>query len=222
MWNGPGSESSKRLASLRLDSKGCSSRCLLAELRSAGRARAPALPEHSSGGHGILNYKLSDMPREISAGGVVVRQITGIWHVALIEPQKETSEAAPASTPRKRTRAVLTLPKGLVDPGEKAQAAAVREVLEETGIVAEPVIKLSDNKYVYVRTWGDRKRVFKIVSFYLMRYVSGEIDNLATDMRIEVKQALWVPLTEAAKRLAYSNERKVLRQAQEYVEANRL
>ncbi len=152
---------------------------------------------------------------------MVLRQISGIWHVALIEPQKsEPHKEAhkPAKTVRKRSRAVMALPKGLVDPGEKPQAAAIREVLEETGIVAEPVTKLADNKYVYVRTWGDGKRVFKIVSFYLMRYVSGEIDNLTPDMRIEVKQALWVPLANAARQLAYSNERKVLRQAQDYLE----
>lgn len=149
---------------------------------------------------------------------MVLRQIAGAWHVALIEPQKETPE--PAKTPRKRARAVLGLPKGLVDPGEKPQAAAVREVQEETGVVAEPITKLTDNKYVYVRKWGDGERVFKIVSFYLMRYVSGEIDNLATDMRIEVKRALWVPLDDAPRQLAYSNERKVLGQAQKYVETH--
>jgi 8-oxo-dGTP pyrophosphatase MutT (NUDIX family) len=171
------------------------------------------------------------MEREISAGGVVLQQISGVWHVALIEPrkdepqdesQKESLNPASSKTPRKRSRAVLTLPKGLVDAGEKPQAAALREVLEETGIVAEPVTKLSDNKYVYVRAWGDGKRVFKIVSFYLMRYVSGEIDNLASDMRIEVKRALWVPLGDATSQLAYSNERKVLRQAQEYLETHGL
>jgi 8-oxo-dGTP pyrophosphatase MutT (NUDIX family) len=169
------------------------------------------------------------MPREISAGGVVLRQISDVWHVALIEPQRnesqesaspEAAKQAALKTPRKRTVSVLSLPKGLVDPGEKPQAAAVREVREETGIVAEPVVKLSDNKYVYVRKWGDGERVFKIVTFYLMWYVSGEIDDLATDMRIEVRQALWVPLAEAPKRLAYSNERKVLRQAQDYIEKN--
>jgi hypothetical protein len=60
------------------------------------------------------------------------------------------------------------------------------------------------------------------VSFYLMRYVSGEIDDLAAEMRIEVKRALWVPLADARKQLAYSNERKVLRQAQEYLETQGL
>jgi 8-oxo-dGTP pyrophosphatase MutT (NUDIX family) len=164
------------------------------------------------------------MAREISAGGVVLRQISGVWHVALIEPRKDEPQPdathpdeAPAKSPRKRN-AVLALPKGLVDAGEKPQAAAVREVREETGIVADPLTKLADNKYVYVRKWGDGARVFKIVSFYLMRYISGEIDNLTSDMRIEVKQASWVPLADAASHLAYSNERKVLRQAQEYVE----
>src|SRR5271167_287949 len=169
------------------------------------------------------------MPREISAGGVVLRQISGLWHVALIEPQKsepaktapdiETSKPAKTTTKtttkmktsRQRRRAVFALPKGLVDAGEKPQAAAVREVREETGVVAEPVTKLADNKYVYVRSWGDGERVFKIVSFYLMRYVSA-------DMRIEVVRAVWIPLTDAAKQLAYSNERKVLRQAQDYLE----
>jgi 8-oxo-dGTP pyrophosphatase MutT (NUDIX family) len=163
---------------------------------------------------------VSAMAREFSAGGVVLREISGVWHVALIEPRKnelpnETAKAALAKTPRKSV-AVFALPKGLVDAGEKPQAAAVREVLEETGIVAELIAKLSDNKYVYVRSWGDGERVFKIVTFYLMRYVSGEIDNLTSDMRIEVKQALWVPLADAARQLAYSNERKVLRQAQDY------
>jgi len=155
---------------------------------------------------------LSVMVREISSGGVVLRQISGVWHVALIEPQKESPR-----TPRRRTRAVLALPKGLVDSGETPQATAVREVLEETGIRAEPVTKLADIKYVYVRTWGNGERVFKIVSFYLLRYLSGEIDDLAPAMRIEVKRALWVPLADAARHLAYSSERKVLQLAADHL-----
>ncbi len=160
------------------------------------------------------------MIREISAGGVVVREIDGALHIALIEPQKDDSrEAAAAAKPsRKRSRAVLCLPKGLVDAGEKAEAAAIREVFEETGIVAVAVTKLVDIKYTYVRSWGDGERVFKIVSFYLMRYLSGEIGEIAPEMRIEVKRAVWVPLADATKQMAYSGERKVVTQAREYVE----
>ncbi|HTR67012.1 MAG TPA: NUDIX domain-containing protein, partial [Terriglobales bacterium] len=112
---------------------------------------------------------------------------------------------------------LLALPKGLVDPGEKPVQTAVREVREETGIVAEPVAKLADIKYVYVRSWGDGQRVFKIVSFYLLRFVSGTIDDVSTEMRVEVKRALWAPLAEAAKQLAYRGERDVMKKAVEYM-----
>jgi 8-oxo-dGTP pyrophosphatase MutT (NUDIX family) len=115
---------------------------------------------------------------------------------------------------------LLALPKGLVDPGEKPEQAAVREVVEETGITAIPVTKLGDTKYAYVRTWGDGERVFKIVSFYLFRYQSGEIDEIAADMRIEVKRALWIPLEDAARKLAYRGEKDMVRQAQAYVKAH--
>ena len=84
---------------------------------------------------------------------------------------------------------------------------------EETGIVATLITKLIDIKYVYVRTWSDSERVFKIVSFYLFRYESGRIDDVTEAMRIEVKRALWIPLAGAPTLLAYSNERKVVRLA---------
>jgi 8-oxo-dGTP pyrophosphatase MutT (NUDIX family) len=114
----------------------------------------------------------------------------------------------------------LALPKGLVDAGEKALEAAVREVYEETGVMAEPVTKLADSKYVYTRTWGDGRRVFKIVSFYLMRYRSGRINDIAPAMRIEVARARWVRLEDAPKLLAYTGEKQMARRALEYVKAH--
>jgi 8-oxo-dGTP pyrophosphatase MutT (NUDIX family) len=160
------------------------------------------------------------MVREISAGGVVLRELSGTWHVALIEPQRESAPNAKAA--RSRTKASLALPKGLVDPGETAPITALREVHEETGVVAELIAKLADTRYVYVRNWGDGERVFKIVSFYLLRYISGEIDDVTPAMRIEVKRAVWFPIAEASVQLMYSNERKVLRMAQDYLETRGL
>jgi 8-oxo-dGTP pyrophosphatase MutT (NUDIX family) len=157
------------------------------------------------------------MPREISAGGVVIRRASEAWEVAVIEP---AGNQDPQVTDKKRPKAVTALPKGLVDPGEKPDQTALREVREETGISGEIVTKLLDIKYVYVRTWGDKARVFKIVSFYLLRYVSGEIDDVSEEMRIEVKRALWIPLAEAQTKLTYKGERDAIRKAREYLQAH--
>jgi 8-oxo-dGTP pyrophosphatase MutT (NUDIX family) len=183
------------------------------------------------------------MVREISAGGVVVRKKEEVWWMAAIQPPA-APEATPAlgsglgSTPgisevaisepgiskrvrskldRSKAQPVLCLPKGLVDEGERPLDAALREVGEETGITAVPIVKLADIKYVYVRSWGDGERLFKIVSFYLLRYESGRIDNIAEEMRIEVARAKWVRLDDAPKLLAYRGEKQMARKALEYL-----
>jgi 8-oxo-dGTP pyrophosphatase MutT (NUDIX family) len=152
------------------------------------------------------------MQREISAGGVVVRQAENGWEVAVIEPR---GDPAPGESDKKRHKEILALPKGLIDPGEKPPETALREIREETGLTAKILTKLNDIKYVYVRTWGDKQRVFKIVSFYLAVYESGAIDQISEDMRVEVKQARWVSLEEAERKLAYRGEREVLKLARE-------
>ncbi|HET7891535.1 MAG TPA: NUDIX domain-containing protein [Candidatus Sulfotelmatobacter sp.] len=162
------------------------------------------------------------MIREFSAGGIVLRWQEDAWWVAVIElPLAHVSAEEPAKpTSRSKPKAVLCLPKGLIDPGEKPLDAALREVREETGITAVPITKLGDSKYVYVRSWGDGERVFKIVSFYLLRYESGEIDKISPEMRIEVARAKWVLLHDAAKQLAYGGEKQMARQAMEYLDAH--
>jgi len=158
------------------------------------------------------------MVREISAGGVVVRKTASGWMVAVIEPQREppNPKKGAASTPGKD---LLALPKGLVDGKEHPEETALREVQEETGLTATLTSKLADIKYVYVRSWGDGERVFKIVSFYLLKYKSGKIGEISEEMRVEVKRALWIPLEEAEEKLAYRGEREVVAKARDFLKS---
>jgi 8-oxo-dGTP pyrophosphatase MutT (NUDIX family) len=153
------------------------------------------------------------MAREISAGGVVLRLIEGRWWLATIEPHPSAEKPAPK-------KPIAALPKGLVDPGERPEQTALREVREETGLEATLVAKLTDIRYVYVRSWGDGERVFKIVSFYLLLYHSGELGDIAPDMRIEVRSAEWIPLEDAPNRLTYRGERDVACLAVKYIAAH--
>jgi 8-oxo-dGTP pyrophosphatase MutT (NUDIX family) len=141
------------------------------------------------------------MPNERSAGGVAVRRMRGRWWFAAIEP---------AGRP-----GVVALPKGLIDPGETAEATAVRELAEETGISGTIDRRLTDVRYVYTR--GGR-RIFKIVVFFLLRYRSGRIGHIEPAMRLEVASARWIPLAEW-RRLSYRGERDVAREATELLGA---
>ncbi|MBZ5532027.1 MAG: NUDIX domain-containing protein [Acidobacteriia bacterium] len=152
------------------------------------------------------------MVREFSAGALVLRHMQDRWWTAVIEPGRE-------GEPEDR-KDLVALPKGNVDAGEEPLQAAVREVHEETGLRARPVTKLADVKYVYSRKWSDHAKVFKIVSFYLMKYQSGQIDDIKPAMRHEVRRAYWLPLEDAAARLSYSGEKDVAKKALEYVKEN--
>ena len=153
------------------------------------------------------------MVREFSAGGVVVRRMQGRWWVAAIEPEGRRQ-------PGRRSAPVLALPKGLVDKGESPEQAALREVREETGVEADLVSKLTDIRYFYVRSWGDKERVFKVVSFFLLKYRAGRLGAITPEMRTEVREALWLPLEEATSRLGYKGERDATKLAQQYIAAH--
>lgn len=142
----------------------------------------------------------------------MLRRMRDRWWIAAIEPQSSKAQRDA------RGATVWALPKGLVDDGEDPLATALREVREEAGVKAEPIAKLTDIRYVYVRTWGDRQKVFKIVSFYLLRYTEGRLGDIPPEMRKEVRSVRWMPLEEAPSSLSYRGEKDVARLALEYVE----
>lgn len=116
-----------------------------------------------------------------------------------------------AIRPAGKREGLWALPKGHVDAGESPEQAALREVTEETGASGTAVAKLGDVKYVYTRGGGER--VFKVVSFYLVRYRSGRLGAIGDPMRVEVADVRWLPLEDAPRLLAYGGEREMARQA---------
>jgi ADP-ribose pyrophosphatase YjhB (NUDIX family) len=126
-----------------------------------------------------------------------VRRLRGDWVMAAIRPAgKEPG--------------VWALPKGIIGDGEKPDETALREVAEETGVEGRLVRKLGDIRYVY--TWAG-ERVFKVVSFYMLRYSRGRLGDLPPATAHEVAEARWLPLNEAPRLLAYKDEREMAEKA---------
>ncbi|HEY1457292.1 MAG TPA: NUDIX domain-containing protein [Solirubrobacteraceae bacterium] len=139
-------------------------------------------------------------PREISAGGVVLRG----QEVVVIVPIRRAADGS----------RVLGLPKGHIDPGETPIQAAVREVREEAGVQAELVGELGETKYWYER---NGRTIHKSVLFYLLRYVSGD----PSDHDEEIERAFWMGLAEAQQALTHEGEREMLRRALALLRASR-
>ena len=129
---------------------------------------------------------------EFSAGGVVVRD----GDVVVIVPVKRGADGS----------RVLGLPKGHPDPDETPEAAAAREVREETGVEAELVGKLGEVQYRYERKG---RLVSKRVAFYLFEYRSGDV----ADHDHEIEDARWMPMAEAVQALSYEGEREMVARA---------
>ncbi len=129
---------------------------------------------------------------QVSAGGVVYRLENGRLEIVLILTASEHR---------------WQLPKGIIDPGETEVEAAQREVREETGIVGEPIDKIGTTEYWFtVDHDGVRSRYHKRVHWYLMRYLSGNVE----DHDHEVAEARWFNTDAALETLVFINERETV------------
>ena len=126
-----------------------------------------------------------------------MRRLREGWHLAAIRPAGKRA-------------GIWALPKGIIDDDERPDQTALREVEEETGASGRLVRKLGDVRYTY--TW-EGERVFKIVSFYLLRYGHGRLGDVRAAHAHEVVDVRWLPLHEAPRLLAYRGEREMAERA---------
>jgi 8-oxo-dGTP diphosphatase len=140
----------------------------------------------------------------VSAGGVVFRLENGLGNAPRVEV------ALIHVPPKGRWQ----LPKGNVGREEANEQAALREVREETGLEAELLGELERIEYWFYSTRsGKRTRFHKFVYFYLMRYISGSVN----DHDHEVDEARWVDIHDALQMLAFESEKVVLRKAHQKI-----
>jgi len=140
-----------------------------------------------------MTRKSGKMPveRAVSAGGVVLRE--GAAGAEVVICGRDADD-------------VWGLPKGTLDEGESLEAAAVREVSEETGLKVEIVKKIGVVEYWFS---ADGVRYHKWVHHYLMRSTGGRTaDHDAEHDRVE-----WLRVDEAIRRLTFDNDKNMVRQA---------
>ena len=84
----------------------------------------------------------------------------------------------------------LGIPGGVVELGERVEDAAIREVLEETGIMVEPERILTVFDSIVPDNDGKIKFHY-VLCEYLCKYVSGSIKASS-----DVSEAFWAPIQE--------------------------
>lgn len=136
---------------------------------------------------------------DLSAGGVIYRFLDGALIVGLI---------------RTPPNGHWQLPKGLVEKDESLEAAALREVQEETGLEGFSEGLIDKIEYWFWLHEGDqRERHHKVVYFYLLKYRSGHTDNHDQ----EVEEACWLTSEVALERLSFPSEKKIMQKALEMI-----
>lgn len=133
---------------------------------------------------------------QISSGGVIFR-----------ENDKKDTEIVLVSV---KNGKIWSLPKGIVEKGEKTEQTAEREVREETGLSGRVLEKIGDISYWYYIK-EENIKCNKTVHFYLLEYISGS----TTDHNWEVDSAEWFQVDEALNMLSYSGDLQIVQKAKE-------
>jgi len=140
------------------------------------------------------------MQRVFSAGGIIFKEDQNGLKFLLARNQSSTKVEVD----------YWGFPKGHLEKEETAEAAALREVLEETGVRAEIIKKVGQSKYIYTSE-KEGGEVFKIVTLFLMRYLSGK----AKPQDTEISEVIWLPLDQILDKLSFKEDKVLFKKALE-------
>ena len=143
---------------------------------------------------------------ETSAGGVVVRMCAA-----------DAGRSRPLYLIIRDSYDNWGFPKGHVEVGERPEAAALREVSEETGLESLTVRTSIDTIDWYFRFRG--RLIHKVCHFYLM---VTEYEETCPQRSEGITACRWESYEEAAQLVSYANARDVLRRANELVTSDSL
>jgi len=134
--------------------------------------------------------------RIFSAGGIVLKKIDSELRVLVTQHSGHKG---------------WDFPKGHLESGESSEAAALREVEEETGAKAEIIEKVGQTQYFY---WEDKQKVLKTVVFFLMKYV----DEGEATTAFEVSSKKWLPVDEVSGQLTFKDTKELWKKARSKIE----
>jgi bis(5'-nucleosidyl)-tetraphosphatase len=139
------------------------------------------------------------MPREISAGAVVLRRTKSDPEFLILHYELGHWDFV----------------KGNIERGEEEKETVKREIEEETGIKRVRIVEGFRETIKYFYRWKGQG-IFKIVIFYVaetrQKKVSLSSEHIGYD---------WLPYQETLQRLTFSNSKEVLKKAREFIESQK-
>jgi len=128
---------------------------------------------------------------------------SGTVYAAGVLCWRESAEGIKVLLVRRPDYKDVSIPKGKLDPGELLPETAIRELREETGIVATLGAPIGDVTY----SVGSRP---KFVQYWAAEVVGHQVEHASFTPNSEISAVDWVPIAQARKLVSYPHDREMI------------